>query len=130
MKENQSNPKVVSILLWVTVLFNMLFADIFSLNVELIKGNIIDIPMDVTVAMGIAAVITNIPILMVLLSWILPYKANRWTNMAAASFTILFVIGGGVLLPHYLIMGSIEVVLLLAVIVINFRWKPFVQIGS
>lgn len=123
MYYNQSNPRILIVLLWVTVMFNMLFADVFSLIVEIVEGGVIDIPLDVTTMMGIAAVLTNIPILMIVLSWILPYKFNRWTNIIAAILTILYIIGGGALLPHYFIIGSIEIILLIIVIIICFRWK-------
>jgi hypothetical protein len=124
MNKNQTNSKTLTVLLWIAVLFNMLFADIFSLIVEIVEGNVLDIPLDVTTMMGVAAVITNIPILMIVLSWVLPYKPNKWANIVAASLTILYVIGGGVLLPHYFIIGSVEVILLIIVIIINLRRKP------
>ena len=127
MNQNQSNPKLLIVLLWIAVLFNMLFADIFSLIVEMMEGNVFDIPLDVTTMMGIAAVITNIPILMIVLSWVLPYSFNKWTNIIAAAFTILYIISGGVLLPHYLIIGSIEIILLIRVIIISFRWKQSIM---
>jgi len=123
MKDNQINIKITLIVLWIVILFNMLFADVFSLIVELVDGGVMDIPINAATMMGIAAVLTNIPIFMILLTWILPYKANRLTNIIAASFTILYVIGGGALLPHYIIIASIEVLLLIVIIVMAFRWK-------
>lgn len=123
MNNNQSDPRMLIVLLWVTVMFNMLFADVFSLIVEIVEGNVIDIPLDVTTMMGIAAVLTNIPILMIILSWILPYKFNRRTNIIVAVLTIFYIIGGGSLLPHYFIIGSIEIILLLIIIIICFKWE-------
>lgn len=118
---NHLNPKIVIILLWIVVMFNMLFADVFSLIVELDSGGVMDIPINVKVAMGIAAILTNIPILMIALTWILPSKVNKWANIGAAIFTILYVIGGGVLLPHYIIIGTIEVTLMICIIILNFK---------
>lgn len=123
MKKIQSNPKLLLVLLWITVLFNMVFADIFSIMVEFVNGDTIEIPFDVLTVMAIAALVSNIPILMILMSWILPHKMNKWTNIIASILTILYIIGGGSLLPHYLIIGTIEVVLLIIVMVVAFRWK-------
>ena len=44
---------------------------------------------------ALAAVFTNIPILMILLSRILLYKINRITNILAGILVIIYVIGGG-----------------------------------
>jgi hypothetical protein len=109
--------------LWIVVTLNMIFADIFSIMVELINKNTLEIPMEVQTAMAIAAVMTNIPILMIYFSRVLQPKINRWANMVAATFTIIFIIGGGSLTPHYLIIGSIEVVILVIIWVNAWRWK-------
>jgi hypothetical protein len=109
--------------LWIVVTLNMIFADIFSIMVELINKNTLEIPMEVQTAMAIAAVMTNIPILMMYFSRVLQPKINRWANMVAATFTIIFIIGGGSLTPHYLIIGSIEVVTLVIIWVNAWRWK-------
>lgn len=123
MNQNQSNPKMLIVLLWITVMVNMIFADIFSIIIEIVEGNVIDIPLDVTTMMGIAAVLTNIPILMIVLSWVLPYKFNRWTNIIAAILTIVYIVGGGAWLPHYFIIGGIEIILLIIIVVISYRWQ-------
>jgi len=102
----------------------MVFADIFSIIVELEVGNTIEIPMDVTTAMTIAAVVTAIPILMIILSWVLPYKINRMTNIIVAIFTVIYVIGGGTIIGHYIIMAGLEVVLLVSIIYSAWKWKP------
>ncbi|MEN0049125.1 MAG: DUF6326 family protein [Bacteroidota bacterium] len=112
--------------LWILVLFNMIFADIFSFIVELKQGGILDIPGEVNIIMAIAAILTNIPIFMIFLSRILPYRSNKIVNMIAGIFTIIYIIGGGSWLPHYLIIASIEVALLLVIIRLAFRWKDIV----
>lgn len=123
MIQKNNNPRVFIVLLWITVMINMIFADIFSLIVEIVQGKVIDIPLDVTTMMGIAALATNIPILMILLSWILPHKFNRWANFIAAPLTIVYIVGGGTWLPHYLIIGSIEIMLLIIIMITSYRWK-------
>lgn len=109
--------------LWIVVLINMIFADIFSIMVELVNKDTLNIPGDVKTIMAIAAIVTNIPILMIYFSRILEYKANRIINMIAAILTIIYVIGGGDTAPHYLIIASIEVILLIMILVYSIKWK-------
>ena len=115
--------KITLVLLWIVILLNMLFADIFSIMVQFVNGNVIEIPIDITIAMTIAAIFTNIPIFMILLSWILPNKLNKRTNCIASVLTIIYVVGGGVNLPHYYIIAGIEIVLLITVFLIAIKMK-------
>lgn len=110
---------------WIVVLINMIFADIFSIMVAIQNNSTFPISGDVEIAMAIAAVLTNIPILMIFLSRILPYKANRIVNIIAAIFTVIYVIGGagGYFPPHYIIIAAIEVAFLLMIIVYSLKWK-------
>lgn len=110
-------------ILWTIVLINMIFADIFSIMIELVNKNTLNIPGDVKMVMAIAALVTNIPIMMIYLSKILKYKINRLVNIVAAIFTILYVIGGGDWAPHYIIIASIETVLLVVIIICSIKWK-------
>ena len=110
--------------LWIVVMMNMIFADIFTVFVELVNKNTLTaIPGDVKVVMGIAAVVTNIPILMIYFSRVLPYKWNRLSNIVAGILTIIYIIGPGDTSVHYLIVASIEVIILLIIIVKSWKWK-------
>lgn len=109
--------------LWIVVLFNMLFADIFSIMIEIVDGGIIDIPGNVQVIMAAAAILTSIPILMIYFSRSLPYKSNRTANIVAGIFTIIYVVGGGSLTPHYIIIASIEIILLAIIVVSAWQWR-------
>ena len=108
--------------LWIVVMFNMLFADIFTIMVEFVDTNGIYLPGEVKIVMAIAAFVTNIPILMIYFSRIMPYKLNRICNIVAGIFTIIYVIGGGSITPHYIIIASIEVILLIMVIINAWKW--------
>lgn len=119
----KKDPRITLSLIWIVVMVNMIFNDIFSILVELVKGNTIDIPLEITTMMLVAGVITNIPIFMILLSYVLKHRINRIVNISAASFTIIYIIGGGSLLPHYILIGAIEVILCIAIIVISKKWK-------
>jgi len=109
--------------LWVVIMLNIIFADILSIMIELVNKNTLDIiGGDVNTTMAVAAIITNIPILMIYLSRALPYKANRISNIIAAFVTMLYVIGGGSLTPHYIIIATIEVMLIFVIILSAWKW--------
>ena len=64
-------------------------------------------------------------IAMIFLSRVLKYRANRWANIIAGIITIVWVVGGGSTWPHYLFMGTIEVVCSLLIIWYAWKWpKP------
>ena len=123
MPVKHSNTKTTIVLLWIAVSLNIIFADIFSIIIEFVDGGILEIPIEAKTMMAIAAILTNIQKLMVILTWVLPHRVNRIAILIAAPITILYVIGGGSLLPHYLIMVSIEVILLVWIIVLTWKWQ-------
>lgn len=110
-------------LLWTILMLNMIFADIFSIILELVNKNTLAIPGEVKTFMAIAAVMVNVGILMIYFSKILPYRICRILNIVAAIITILFIIGGGSFDPHYLIIGSVEIAALVYIIFLSFKWK-------
>lgn len=114
--------------LWIVVLFNVLFADILSIMVELVNKNTLNgLIGEVTTTMAIAAIITNIPILMIYFSKSLSFRINRLLNIIAGIITIIYVIGGGSLLPHYIICASIETILLITIIWTAWKWVDIVR---
>jgi len=109
--------------LWIVVMFNMAFADILTFMLEFS----IELTSDTQATqalMLIAAIILEIPVLMIILSRTLKFRANRWANIIAGVITILFVVGGGSLYLHYLFFASVEVVCALLVIWFAFQWQP------
>ncbi|MHA1128354.1 MAG: DUF6326 family protein [Alphaproteobacteria bacterium] len=108
--------------LWIVVTLNIVFADIYSIIIELSGGNLLDIPGDAEMMMLIAVFLTNIPIVMIYLSRVLNGKINRRVNIGAAIFTIVYVIGGASMTPHYIAAALIEVALLLFIIQTVWKW--------
>lgn len=98
--------------LWIVVMLNMLFADIYSIIKVLINKDPIILPGDIDVVMSFAAILTNIPILMIYVSLRLSRRLNKLINIAAALFTIIYIIGGSDLSIHYLICGVIQILVL------------------
>lgn len=105
------------------VMFNLVFADILSIIIELANKNTLNIIGEVKTTMAIAALLTNLPILMIYFSGELPNKLNRILNIAVAVLTMVYIVGGGSLSPHYLICAGIELIALLCIIWLSFRWK-------
>ncbi|MEO1713149.1 MAG: DUF6326 family protein [Bacteroidota bacterium] len=109
--------------LWIIIMLNMIFADIFSIIIALGDPSVMDIPGDPRQIMAIAAVVTNIPISMIFLS---RYLSNAWSrrmNLVASLLTIVYVVGGGSAELHYWIIGGIEVTLLGWIAWSAYTWK-------
>jgi Family of unknown function (DUF6326) len=113
---------------WVFVLLNMIFADIFSFEQadflkQLLAGQAGEIAITPAVLL-LAAVVTAIPISMVVLSQVLPRRANRWANMIVSIGTIAYVWGGGDLTaPHYVLMAGLETLGCLYIAWFAWRWR-------
>jgi hypothetical protein len=125
-KTNKPDLKVILSTLWLVVMFNMIFADILTLFIpeflnEIVTGST---PVRITQELMLGmAVIIEIPIVMIFLSRVLKYRANRWTNIIASVITILFVVVGGSLILHYIFFAAIEVVCLLLIIWYAWKWQ-------
>lgn len=103
----------------------MVFADILSLYIPGIHEQLAEFAGDTPIAhlMLIGAVVHQIPIFMIFLSRVLKYKTNRLVNIIASFITIIYVVGGGSLLPHYIFIAAVEIACLLLIIWIAWRWK-------
>lgn len=108
--------------LWIILMINMIFADILSIMISLVEKETLALD-NVKILMLIAAIVTQIPILMIYFSRSLKYKINRIANIVAALFTILYVIGGGTTALHYIFIAGIEIICMLLIIKISWNWK-------
>ena len=124
-KTDKTDLKAILSTLWIVVMFNMIFADILTLYIpeflqEILTGST---PVQITQELMLGmAIIIEIPIAMIFLSRVLKYRANRWANIIAGAITIVFVIGGGSLILHYIFFAAIEVVCLLLIIWYAWKW--------
>ena len=112
--------------LWAVVMFNMAFADIFSMSFVEPGSETVAGPggMEITpIFILVAAIFVEIPIVMIILSQVLKYKANRWANIIASVLTILFVVGGGSTEIHYIFFAGVEVVCMLLIIWYAWKWR-------
>jgi TRAP-type C4-dicarboxylate transport system permease small subunit len=69
------------------------------------------------------AIMMEISIAMIILSRVLKYRVNRWVNIITSIITIVFVIRGGASYPHYIFIGTIEVICLLLIIWNAWKWS-------
>jgi len=114
-------------LLWIFIMFNMVLADILSFMYpgalkEVIAGNAGAIHITPGFLL-VAAILTEIPIAMIVLSRVLEHRANRWANISAGVFTIAYVIGGGSATPHYIFLAALEVACALLIVVSAWTWR-------
>jgi hypothetical protein len=112
--------------LWIFVLMNMIYADIIGM----LRPGYLDLldSMSRQLAPGVVlvfAILLEVPILLILLSRILPRTANRAANLTAVPISILYVIFGGLDDPplSYLLFASIEILAMLVIFYLAWNWK-------
>lgn len=113
--------------LWIVVMFNMIFADILSFIspgflAKAATGTIDGVTIT-PMFLLLAAVFAEVAIAMIYLSRALARPAARVANLLAVILTILFVVGGGALSPHYLFLAGIEVAALLYIAYLALNWR-------
>ena len=115
------DPKVKLSLLWIFVILNMAYADILSLMdpTSIIRGIMVGAPMPAG-GLLLGAIVMETSIAMVVLSWVLNYKVNRWVTSIIGVFMIWQIIIGGHG-PYYVFFATVEVVCIL--LIIWFAWK-------
>ena len=117
--------KVLLSSLWIVVMINMLKADILSLYIPGALDELVSFAGDTPIPQLMlgAAVMMELAIVMIVLSHVLTYRVNRWANILVAVLMIAFVVGGGSTYPHYIFIAAVEVVCLLLIIGIAWRWR-------
>ena len=115
------DPKVKLSLLWIFVVLNVAYADILSLMdpTSPIRKIMEGTPMPAGGLIA-GAILMETSIVMVILSWILNYKVNRWVSILIAAINIFAVVTGGHGL-YYAFFATVEVVSML--LIVWFAWK-------
>ena len=112
-------------------MFNFAYADILAMHDAsylkgVLAGSVDGINFTPEFLLG-ASVLMEVPIAMVLLSRILKFNANRWTNIIAGAFmalvqtTSLFV--GSSPTPSYIFFSAIEITTLLYIVWAAWKWS-------
>jgi len=92
---------------WIFVLLNVIFRDIHELFrpgllAEMMTGTVNGVQMTEGTLL-VAGIMLEIPIAMVLLSRVLPYRINRWANLIASVIGTFSINRGrqGAIVPHH-----------------------------
>lgn len=120
------DPKGKLSFLWLFVVLNMAYADILSLMepTSPIRTVMAGAPMPPGGLLA-GAILMETAIAMVILSWMLNYKVNRWVNMVVGAVNILAVVTGGHG-AYYMFFATVEVACMLLIIWFAWQWKPAV----
>ena len=128
-KTNEIDMKVKLSTLWIFVMFNYIYADILTLMdpavlKEIVTGTVGGLEMTQGFLLG-AAILMETAIVMVVLSRVLKYRANRWANIiagiihTAAVFLSLFV---GTPAMYYTFFATIEIACTLLIVWYAWKW--------
>ena len=116
--------------LWIFVTLNYLYCDLIGLMDKnllngYLKGNIEGMIIDENF-LFFAAILMEIPIVMVFLSRILNYNANRWANLLAGSIKTIVMISTlfiGSFTAYYLFFAIIEITTTMYIIYLACGWS-------
>ena len=126
------NRKVILSTLWIFVTVNYIFCDVITLMnpedlKEILSGTVGSLQMTPWFLLGVA-IFLEIPFVLILLSRVLKYRANRLSNIIGG--TIMTVIQGmslfvgTALTPHYVFFSIIEIACTLFIVWYAWTWKP------
>ena len=121
------DPKVKLSLLWIFVVLLMVYADIVSLldPTSPIREVMAGAPLPAGGLIA-GAILMETSIAMVILSWVLNYKVNRWVTIIIGVFMILQIVIGGHG-PYYVFFATVESMCILLIIWFTWKWKPVVE---
>jgi hypothetical protein len=124
------DPRVRLSLLWIFVVLLMFYADIVSLMdpTSAIRERMVGAPMSAGFLLA-GAIVMIISIVMVILSWVLNYKVNRWVTIAIGAFMIINIVTGGHGL-YYVLFETVEVACILLIIWFTWKWKPAIEAST
>ena len=119
-------------LLWVFALLNYLYCDVLGLYDSSTLKELIDGTTHMTSAALLAAgILMEIPIAMVLLSVVLPYRASRWANIAAGAIMPVVQVGslfvGSGPTVYYLFFSVVEIAATCFIVWYAWTWR---QVGG
>lgn len=113
--------------LWIVVMFNMLKADILSLNIpgagEEVAKTATSAGASIPQLMLGGAIMGELAIAMIILSRVLQYGINRWVNIVVGVITIAYIWGGMASYPHYIFIATVETLCLLLIIRFAWMWR-------
>ena len=117
------DPRVKLSLLWIFVVLLMVYADIVSLMdpTSAIRVRMVGAPMSEGFLLA-GAIVMVTSIAMVILSWVLSYKVNRWVTVIIGAYMIVHIVMGGHGL-YYVLFETVEVACILLIIWLTWKWR-------
>ena len=132
IKTSKMDTKILLILLWVFYSVNFMYCDTHSS----LEPGVLAMTMSGYTAGGTVkitdgfllgtAIMFEIPFLMIVLSWVLKFRANRWANIISATFLVLSQISSlflGVPSPAYIFYSAVEIAALLLIVWYAWKWR-------
>ena len=122
--------KVILSTLWIFVTANFIFCDVVTLMnpddlKQILSGTVGAVQMNQQFLLG-AAIMMEIPFVMILLSRILKHKANRIANIIAGSIMTIVQVSslfvGTAPTLHYIFYSVIEVACTLFIVLYAWKW--------
>lgn len=126
------NTRILLTVLWVFYTVNFMYCDALSaLEPGVLAMHMTGFTADGTVKITDGfllgtAVMFEIPFLMIVLSWVLKVRANRWANILAGALLILAQIASlflGAPSPAYIFYSAVEITALLLIIWKAWQWR-------
>ena len=124
--------KILLIILWVFYSVNFMYCDALSS----LEPGVLTMHMSgytgggtVKITEGFllgVAIMFEIPFLMIVLSWVLKYRANRWANIIAGTLFVVAQIGSlfaGAPSPMYIFYTTIEIAGLSLIVWNAWKWS-------
>jgi uncharacterized protein DUF6326 len=110
--------------LWIFVMFNYLYADLLMMIVNPASYQRAVAKMTAATILGFV-VLMEILIAMLLLSRVLPYRANRWANIIGGLLGTAFVAVtlGGNPPVYYVVLSSLEIACTLFIVWYAWTWR-------
>ncbi len=116
--------------LWIFVTLNYLYCDLIGLMdvnllTQYLTGTVEGMKMTESFLLY-AGILMELPIAMVLLSRVLNYKANRWSNIVVSfikTVIMIMTLFVGIPTSYYLFFAIIEIVTTAFIFVYSIRWK-------
>ncbi|MFD9466723.1 DUF6326 family protein [Streptomyces sp. NPDC060027] len=117
--------------LWIFVMFNYLYCDVVGLMDsgllrQYMTGRVNGVDLSQGSLLG-ASVLMELPIAMILVSWLAHHRVNRWANVAAGSIMTLVqsaTLFSGTPTAYYLFFSIIEIACAALIVRYAWMWRP------
>ena len=110
-------------IIWIAVMLTYLLGDVIRIFVgDFTPGEMQGVKITQGMALGIAGLMV-IPILMVVLTLVLPQPINRWANIIVAGFWFVFNLAGLPTYPGHYDKFLLAVSMVFNVVTVFYAWK-------